>query len=69
MLITDATVVTFRRPNEILDGHGLLIADGTIAAIGPSAELEERHHDAPRLDARGQYVMPGNISTARSRWG
>lgn len=61
MLITDATVVTFRRPNEILDGHGLLIADGTIAAIGPSAELEERHHDAPRLDARGQYVMPGNI--------
>ena len=61
MLITDATVVTFRRPNEILDGHGLLIADGRIAAIGPSAELEERHHDAPRLDARGQYVMPGNI--------
>ena len=61
MLITNASVVTWGRPNEILDGCGLLITDGRIAAIGPSARLEEHHRHAPRLDARGQYVMPGNI--------
>ena len=61
MLITNATVITWGRPNQILDRCGLLITGGRIAAIGPSAELEEHHRDEPRLDARGQYVMPGNI--------
>ena len=45
MLITDATVVTWGRPNQILDSHALLVTDGRIAALGPSAELENR---APR---------------------
>ena len=61
MLITNCTVVTWGRPNEILDGYGLLIEDGRIVAIGPSAELESRHDGVVRLDARGQYVLPGNI--------
>ena len=61
MLITNGTVITWGRPNQILDGCGLLITGGRIAAIGPSARLEEHHRDEPRLDARGQYVMPGNI--------
>lgn len=61
MLITNATLVTFGRPNEILDDHGLLIKNGRIASMGPSSELENRHRDAVRLDAGGQYVMPGNI--------
>ena len=61
MLITNGTVVTWGRPNQILDGYGLLIEDGRIVAIGPSAELESRHGAAVRLDARGQYILPGNI--------
>ena len=61
MLITNGTVVTWGRPNQILDGYGLLIEDGRIGAIGPSAELESRHGAAVRLDARGQYILPGNI--------
>lgn len=61
MLITNGTVVTWGRPNEILHGCGLLITGGRIAAVGPSARLEKHHRDEPRLDARGQYVMPGNI--------
>ncbi len=61
MLITNGTVITWGRPNEIRHGCGLLITGGRIAAIGPSARLEEHHRDEPRLDARGQYVMPGNI--------
>lgn len=61
MLITNGTVVTWGRPNEILDGYGLLIEDGKIAAIGPSAELERHHGGVARLDARGQYILPGNI--------
>ena len=61
MLITNGTVVTWGRPNEILDDHALLIEDGRIGAIGPSAELEDRHGGVARLDAGGQYILPGNI--------
>ena len=61
MLITNGTVVTWGRPNEILDDHALLIEDGRIVAIGPSAELEDRHGGVARLDAGGQYILPGNI--------
>jgi putative selenium metabolism protein SsnA len=44
-----------------LQDHALYLRDGLIAEIGPSAELEQRYPAAERLDARGQYVMPGNI--------
>ena len=37
------------------------ILDGRIVEIGPQPELELRYPDEERLDARGQYVMPGNI--------
>ncbi len=61
MLITNATLVTWEEPNQILEDHALYLADGRIAGIGPQAELVAAHPNAERLDARGQYVMPGNI--------
>lgn len=61
MLITNATLVTWEEPNQILEHHALYLADGRIAGIGPQAELVAAHPNAERLDARGQYVMPGNI--------
>ena len=62
MLITNARLITWGQPNQILDDHALHISGGKIAEIGPMSELVERHPDEERLDARGQYVMPGNIN-------
>ncbi len=61
MIITNATLVTFRAPNQILEGHGLFIRDGYIVEIGPQQEIIESHPEEERLDAAGQYVLPGNI--------
>lgn len=61
MLITNANLITWEEPNRILQGQALAIADGLIRAIGPQDELAARFPQDERLDARGQYVLPGNI--------
>jgi putative selenium metabolism protein SsnA len=61
MLITNATLITWEDPNQVLEDHALYVQDDLIADIGPRLELEKRYPDAERLDAGGQYIMPGNI--------
>lgn len=61
MLITHAILVTWDDERRILPDHALLLRDGLIADLGPSRELEARYPDEERLDARGQWVMPGHI--------
>lgn len=67
MLITNATLVTWEKPNRVLPGWGIFIADGKIADLGLDPDLRKRHPDAlvpgagTLVDARGQLVMPGNI--------
>ena len=61
MLITNGKLVTWEEPNQILEGQALAISDGMIAEIGPQAEMLARYPEVERLDASGQYVMPGNI--------
>jgi len=61
LLITNANLITWEDPNRILDGYALLLRDGLIQELAPSHELETRYLEVERLDARGQYVMPGNI--------
>ncbi len=61
MLITNATLGAWGAPNQILENHALYIEGDRIAALGPSPELQAKYPQAETLDARGQYVMPGNI--------
>jgi len=63
MLITNATLVTWGNPNQILENHALYLEEDRIADLGPAADLRAKYPDADaqRLDARGQLVMPGNI--------
>ncbi|HEX9675297.1 MAG TPA: hydrolase, partial [Anaerolineales bacterium] len=61
MLIYNANLITWAQPNQILPDQAVLLADGLIAEIGPNADLTARHPRAERLDAGGQYLMPGNI--------
>jgi putative selenium metabolism protein SsnA len=61
LLIHGGHLVTWTTPNEIHENGALLLRDGRIADIGPSARLRGQYLDAERLDARGQLVMPGAI--------
>ncbi len=61
MLITNGKLITWENPNQIEEGWGLYITEGKISDIGPDDELVARYPDAERVDAGGQYVMPGNI--------
>lgn len=61
MLITNAALITWEPTNRILDDHAILIEDDRIKDVGPNQELLSKYSNEERLDARGQYVMPGNI--------
>ncbi len=61
MLIHNGQVVTWTEPNQVLPDYALFIEDGKIQEIGPSAELLHRHPQPDRVDAQGQYILPGNI--------
>src|SRR5438552_16718803 len=39
----------------------MLIRDGRIDVVGPSAEIEKRAGDAELIDARGKVVLPGFV--------
>lgn len=61
MLITNATVVTWGEPNQVLTDHAIYIDKGKIAALARTQDLIALYPDAQKVDARGQLVMPGNI--------
>jgi putative selenium metabolism protein SsnA len=59
MIIKNGKLITWEKENQILEDSQLLIQDGKIKEIGP--DLESNNPDEEVVDARGQYVMPGNI--------
>ena len=61
MLIKNAKLITWEEPNRILENHAVVIRDGAIVDIGLSAEIEKSYPQAETVDAKGQFVMPGNI--------
>lgn len=54
---TNVTVLTMDGERRLAD-HTVLIRDGKIAAMGPSATTSVPS-DATRIDGRGKYLMPG----------
>ena len=61
MLITNATLVTWEKENRVLENHAIRIENGRISEIDTTQNLTTKHPKEETLDARGQYVMPGNI--------
>ena len=53
MLITNANLITWGTPNEILENYALYIEGDRIVALGPVAELQAKYPEAERLNARG----------------
>src|SRR5256714_170868 len=46
---------------EIIHNGGMLVREGKIEKIGPSAEIEKNVGDAEVVDAGGRVVMPGFV--------
>jgi putative selenium metabolism protein SsnA len=61
MLITNAKLITWEKENRILDDYAILIENDRITAISISADMLKKYPNEEKLNARGQYVMPGNI--------
>ena len=61
MLITNAKLITWESNNRILDDHAILIENDRIREIDTTQSLLAKYPNEEKLDARGQYVMPGNI--------
>src|SRR4029450_10600054 len=62
-LIHDTTIVTANEAGSILYDAALLVRDGRVAALGPSAELVAKHPTAERVDGRGRAILPGLANT------
>ena len=45
----------------IIPDGGMLIRDGQIESVGPSAEIEKDIGDAEIVDAGGRIMMPGFV--------
>ena len=59
MIIKNAHLITWEDENQILEDSSLYVKDGVIKEIGK--DLVKKYPDDEVFDARGQYVMPGNI--------
>jgi putative selenium metabolism protein SsnA len=69
MLIRNATLVTWGKPNRILENHALYLDGDRIVDVGPTLDLESRYPGAKEIDAGGQIVMPGNICAHTHSYG
>ena len=62
MLIVNGKIITWGPENQIMpEGKAILIKDGLIRKIGDQAEMIRDFPDEERINAEGQFVMPGNI--------
>jgi len=61
MLVINGKIITWEKENRVLEGQAIYIEGEKISAIGTQADLIAKYPDAELLDAKGQYVMPGNI--------
>ncbi len=61
MLITNSTLITFGKENQVIHGGAILIAGEHIADLGQTAELAAKYPAEEILDAQGKLAMPGLI--------
>lgn len=61
MIIKNGKIITWEKENRILDGQAILIQGEMIKKIAPVEDLLREYPGEELVDAKGQYVMPGNI--------
>lgn len=63
LLVGNGRLITRDDTEPFLDDGCVVIRDGLILAVGPTADLRRAHPSAPFLDAQGRVIMPGLINT------
>ena len=64
LLIRNATVLTVDADDRIIEDGAVLVEDGRIAAVGPTAAVEAAHPAPARVvEGAGRVVLPGFVST------
>ena len=61
MLIYNANIITSGSQNSVLSNHAIYVEDGLVSDLGLDSQLLSKYPTAEKLDAEGQYLMPGNI--------
>jgi putative selenium metabolism protein SsnA len=61
MLIINCKIITWKTPNQILENQAILIKGQKIVCVGPEIHMIQDYPDEERVDAHGQWVMPGFI--------
>lgn len=61
MIIINGVLLTWEDENQLLEGYALVTEGGKIVDIGLQSAIEAKYSGDDILDARGQFVMPGNI--------
>ena len=61
MIITNGIIVTWEKPNRILQDHAILVKNGKIANIDLKEKILHNNDNEEIIDAGGQFIMPGNI--------
>ncbi len=61
MIITNGKIITWTKPNEILEGQAILIRGDKIVKIDDQKKLLDENKEEKTLNANGRFVMPGLI--------
>lgn len=61
MIITNGKIITWTKPNEILENKSILIQGDVIKKIDTIEKLLQENPGEVIFDARSQYIMPGLI--------
>lgn len=61
MIVTNGKIITWGKPNQIIEGKAILIEGQEISKIDLKENLTKEYPDEDILDANGQYIMPGLI--------
>jgi 5-methylthioadenosine/S-adenosylhomocysteine deaminase len=59
LLLTGGTIVTMNQRREVLSGHDVFLAGGSIAKIGPTGSI---NRGTEELSCHGKIIMPGLVS-------
>ncbi|PKO07566.1 MAG: hydrolase [Chloroflexi bacterium HGW-Chloroflexi-3] len=61
MIITNGKIITWTKPNEIIENKSILIEGNVIKRIDTFENLLQESPSEEIVDAKGQFVMPGLI--------
>ena len=63
LMITGGLVVTMDAKMAVIEDGSVVIKNGEIVAVGPSAAIKESYEAAESVNAAGKIIMPGLVNT------